>query len=149
MDGVKGEQKVAANILSTLSPNGKWIHRHSMGRQRTGPAVINPAPSGPQRKVISKFASRDQRELRLSLFFSQRGFDPALVTSPIHVIPFPYAVRYIGAKMASKAPRISLCGRSDLDASASHSTSREYILSIFIGKKKKSAVCNYGKHKRF
>lgn len=77
----KREQKVAANILSTLSANGKWIHRRSTGATTYGHRRHKSSTSGPRRKVISKFASSDQQRelLRLSLF-PRLGSGAALVT---------------------------------------------------------------------
>lgn len=59
--------------------------------------------------------------------FAVDSFDPTLlppVSSPS--LFFTYDTRYIGAKMASKAPQIYLCGRIRRvsDAGASHFTSR-------------------------
>ncbi|TGZ54238.1 hypothetical protein DBV15_02452 [Temnothorax longispinosus] len=107
--------------------------KYLIGEWKMNPPTFHGATTYGPRRHKSSTSGRGNRKLyarehyRLSLFSRARGFDPALVTRrqshPRRPL-FPYNRRYIGAKMAPGAPRISLRERSD----ATRIQAREHTL---------------------
>lgn len=122
------------------------------GATTYGPRRRKSSTSGPQRKVISKFASHDQRELPTSFFFfatllrsGARNPPPGPSTSPLSHMMRDISARKWHPKrlefLYADDPTRLGCKRV-----AFHVT--RVTLWVYIHRKrKKSAACNYGKHK--